>query len=326
MSVSASEVKQKHHWANLKEAGTYHGFLFLLWVHKLFGRKIFSLVLYPVTLYFLLFLPVARRSSKEFLETHYQCRPSFWKKKPGYWDVLRHFFSFGQSILDKLLAWSVAMSEDEFEIADPAFLEEFLNDEKGQLIIGSHVGNLEYCRGFVQRYKSKTINILVYDQHSANFVRMMQKINSQSRIHVYQVDQLDIPTILSLKTKIDGGEWLFIAGDRIPLSGEQRTVDITFMGRTAQLPIGPYMLAKTLQCPVKLMFSYRKGKKVFFDVHPFADKVVLPRREKEVALTEYAQLFAQLLEKQCLQAPMQWFNFYPYWLDSADKQTTPSQQ
>lgn len=308
-------AQKAEHWSSLREAGTVRGMLFLLWVHKLFGRKIFSVFLVPVTAYFFLFKPVARRASLDFLRTHARAYPAYWQRKPDYRDVLKHFYAFGQSILDKTLAWGVPMQESEFDIANEAELAAFMAKESGQLIIGSHLGNLEYCRGFVQRYKQKTINALVYDQHSANFVNVMQNLYPASRIHIYQVDALDIPLILTLKAKIEAGEWLFIAGDRIPLSGEARTLPVTFLGREAQLPIGPYMLAKALQCNVQLMFSYRKQRKVYFELVPFAERVTLPRKESTAALQAYAQQYAAALEQQCARAPLQWFNFYPYWSD-----------
>lgn len=315
----------KQHWANIREAGTLYGFHILLWIQKIFGRGIFSLALYPVMVYFLLVNGVARRASLDFLRTHYQAEPSFWRRPPGYRDVFRHFISFGQSVLDKLLAWSISMSEEDFLIGDQEALEDLLNDERGQLIIGTHLGNLEYCRGFMLRYKQKVINVLLYDQHAANFVKMMQHVNPDSRVNVYQVDQLDIPTVLSLKTKIEQGEWLFIAGDRVPLSGELRTLDVNLLERRAPLPIGPYMLAKTLQCPVKLMFSYRVPGKVYFDVVPFAEQVTLPRKGRDEALQAYAQSFASELDKQCRRAPLQWFNFYPFWADSEGRTVRPTE-
>jgi len=231
--------------------------------------------------------------------------------------------AFGQSILDKCLAWTRTIEEDEFIIVNEPELRKLLEDSKGQLIIGSHLGNLEYCRGFVHRYKNKTINVLVYDQHSANFVNMMQRTSPDSRMHIYQVDGLDIPTILRLKEKIDRGEWLFIAGDRVPLSGEQRTVNVDFMGRVASFPIGPYMLAKVLRCNVKLMFSYRVGDRVRFEMVPFSDQVVLQRKSSNSDLRRYAQQFAAELERQCVNAPFQWFNFYPYWRDQRVSKSAP---
>lgn len=312
--MMAKEAEQNPHWSSVREAGTLGGIKFLVWVHRVLGRSVFSFVLYPVMVYFLLARPVARRSSRDFLSTHYRFFPSEWpRRRPGMIDVFRHFFAFGESILDKLLAWSKDLNEEEFEIGNLALLEEFLEDERGQLIIGSHIGNLEYCRGFVQRYKQKIINILVYDQHAANFVEMMQELSPESRLNVYQVDALDIPTMLALKAKIEQGEWLFIAGDRTPLSGERRTVCVRFLDRIASLPIGPYILAKALACPVKLMFSYRNGRKVFFDIVAFSDRVEFSRKSREEELQALAQRYANELEHQLKSAPMQWFNFYPYW-------------
>ena len=314
--MSAESDKKIQRWSNLKEVGTYGGLFFLMWVYKIFGRGIYSVMLYFAIGYFYLFNPVARNASKDYLATHFSAYPHCWGVSVSKLDVLRHMFAFGQSILDKFLAWTSTISEEEFDIVDEPRLREFLEESKGQLIIGSHLGNLEYCRGFVHRYKRKTINVLVYDQHSANFVNIMQRANPDSRMHIYQVDSLDIATILSLKEKVEKGEWLFIAGDRIPLSGEQRVVPVDFMGRTASLPIGPYILAKVLQCPVKLMFSYRVGKRIRFEMIPFADKVLLSRKNQGAELCAYAQQFATELERQCEHAPFQWFNFYPYWVDS----------
>ncbi|WP_331352943.1 hypothetical protein [Cellvibrio sp. UBA7671] len=315
--MSDPRTEKNAHWSTLQESGTIRGIMFLLWLQRLFGRGFFNILLYPIMVYFFLLNRRARKASLDFLQTHARQYPNYWQgKTPNYSDVFRHMYSFGQCILDKLLAWSIPMHEQDFEIANEPLLADFMAKTQGQLIIGSHLGNLEYCRGFVQRYKAKTINALVYDQHSANFVAAMQKINPASRIHIYQVNELDIPLILQLKAKIDNGEWLFIAGDRIPLSGEARTVTVDFLGRQAQLPIGPYMLAKVLQCEVQLMFSYRNAKKIYFELVPFAPQVKLPRDDGGAQLRAYAQQYAQALEQQAARAPLQWFNFYPYWASS----------
>lgn len=310
---ATSAAKNIQHWSNLREAGTARGMLFLVWVNRVFGRAIFSLLLYPVTAYFFIFKPVARRASLEFLQTHALVYPDYWPRKPDYRDVLLHFYSFGQSVLDKTLAWGSPLDEGEFETDQEEQLAELLGREEGRMIIGSHLGNLEYCRGFVQRYKQKTINALVYDQHSANFVNVMQRLYPASRINIFQVDSLDIPIILRLKAKVDAGEWIFIAGDRVPLKGEARTVPVTFMQREAQFPIGPYVLAKVLQCNVELMFSYRKQEKVYFSFVHFAERVTVPRNNSQAIFQVYAQQYASALEAQAAKAPLQWFNFYPYW-------------
>lgn len=315
-NTANTRPEAQQHWSQMKEAGTLTGMRFVYFLYRVFGRWIFSLIMYPVALYFVLFRPSQRRASRQFLRAHYQENPNKWRMKPNNFHVLLHFKSFADVILDKLLGWLVDINESDFVLTSPKLIEELLEDTRGQLIVGSHFGNLEFCRGFMHRYKSKVINILLYDKHAGNFVKMMQKENQDSRLNVFQVDEFDVMTIMMLKEKVNAGEWVFIAGDRIPLSGLERTVNINFLGQKAPLPIGPYMLAKALACPVKFMFAYRhksENNKVVFDVSPLCDKLTLSRKDKMNDITQYAQLFANRLEEHCVRAPYQWFNFYDFW-------------
>ncbi|MGH1428520.1 MAG: hypothetical protein ACRBEE_11325 [Arenicella sp.] len=313
-------VQEKQHWASIQEAGTLFGLKFLWGVHKVLGRKAVSILLYPTVVYFILFRPASRAASLDFLRTHAKAYPQMWKTEPGIRHAARHFFEFAETVVDKLLAWYVHIDADSFDVQNPHVIENLMADERGQLVIGTHMGNLEYCRGFMQRYRDKVINILIYDKHAANYAAIMQALNPDSRLNIFQVDDFEVDTMLKLKAKIDQGEWVFIAGDRIPLTGLARTVDVDFMQRTAPLPIGPYMLAKALGCPVKLMFAYRdysiKEEKVFFEVVPFAEKIEFSRKNRMADIQAYAQRFAQEFETHCAKVPYQWFNFFPFWKDS----------
>ncbi|GGW84930.1 LpxL/LpxP family acyltransferase [Alteromonas halophila] len=314
--VSTHSNEESHHWADIKEAGSLTGMRIMYVLYRVFGRWIFSLIMYPVALYFVLFLGEQRRASLAYLTRHYRKNPTAWRRRPTYFHVLLHFKTFAEVILDKLLGWMIDIDESDFVLRDPEFIEAFVADERGQLIVGSHFGNLEFCRGFMQRYKVKVINVLLYDKHAGNFVRMMQKQNPDSRLNVFQVDEFDVGTILTLKEKIDAGEWVFIAGDRVPLTGLERSVTVDFFDAPAPLPIGPYMLAKALACPVKYMIAYRSSahnNKVLLDVTPVCDRLTLSRKHKMDDIRNYAQLFASKLEEHCTAEPYQWFNFYDFW-------------
>ena len=315
------------HWSDIQEAGTLVGMRLLYWLYRLFGRRFFSIIMYPVAVYFVLFRREQRHASLHFLHNHYAAHPDLWSRKPNYLHVILHFKSFADVILDKLLGWLVDIDENDFELTDPELIESLLADTRGQLIVGSHFGNLEFCRGFMQRYKNKVINVLLYDKHAGNFVKMMQRENADSRLNVYQVDEFDVTTIMTFKEKVDRGEWVFIAGDRIPLTGLERTVSVNFFQQPAPLPIGPYMLAKALACPVKYMFAYRhprRSHKIVFDVTAVCDRLTLSRKHKVEDLTQYAQTFADKLQQHCTEAPYQWFNFYDFWLSSAQPIDSPA--
>lgn len=306
----------QRHWSSVRESGTVIGLRFLYQLHRLCGRRSFRAVLWPVALWFTLTRGDLRRASQDFLRTHAERFPDRWP--PGgarRRDTVRHFHAFGETILDKALAWTDKPVETDFSLRDEPLVRATLDDPRGQLVIGSHLGNLEYCRGFMQDTHARTVNVLVHDRHSANFVEAMARLSPDSRMNVYQVDELDVGRVLDLKARIDAGEWLFIAGDRVPLSGNDRTAVVPFLGRPARFPVGPYLLAKTLGCPVKLMFAWREGDTVRVDLRSFSEAIDLPRKQREAALHDYAARFAQALEERAHHAPFQWFNFFAYWTD-----------
>jgi predicted LPLAT superfamily acyltransferase len=309
------------HWSSMREVGTLFGLKFLWLMHRLTGRWMVSLMLLPIVAYFLIFKPQTRRSSYQFLLAHYQYFPEYWSRKPNLKNVARHFWEFAESVVDKLMSWVVDIDPKQFVITDEAYLEALMADERGRLIIGSHFGNLESCRGFVHRYRDKVINILIHDKHSQNYNALMKQLNPESRVNIFQVSEFDIPTMLQIKNKIDAGEWMFIAGDRSPPSGAKRSVEVKFMGQTASLPIGPYMLAKALACPVELIFSYfdhsDDRQKIRVDLVPFAEKIVLERIGRDHQIQKLAQQYANALECQCAKTPYQWFNFYDFWSEGS---------
>ena len=309
----ASGAGRRQHWAEIREAGTLLGLRFLSGVHRVFGRGIFTLFLYPAMAYFALVRPTARRASLDFLRTHYSLRPDQWSSRPGLGAVIRHFVAFGQSALDKALAWTIEIRHDDFTFTDWPALEAIREDPRGRLVIGSHHGNLEFCRGYMKRYEDRTINILVHEAHALNFAEMMRRVNEESRMNVYQVEDLDIAMVLKLKTRLEQGEWLFIAGDRIPVSGATRTTQVEFLGRGAPFPVGPYLLAQSLGCPVTLMFAFRLEGNIVLEAVPLAESLTVDRKDRERSLNQYAQRFADALADRCLRAPFQWFNFYGYW-------------
>lgn len=305
------------HWSRRREAGTLLGLKTLWWIYRLLGRRVLSWVLFPVAAYFYVTRSEARRASHEYLRQHHAYFTDHWDHRPGRGDSLRHFHEFAESVVDKLLAWRVEVSASDFTLPNEAAVRRAEQETRGLLIIGSHHGNIEHCRAFLQSSLSHVVNLLVYDRHAANFVQLMREFDNDSRINVYQVDEFSIATMLLFREKIQRGEWVFVAGDRLPLSGAERTVTVRFLGRKAFFPIGPYMLAHVLQCPVRLMFSWRNhhgnDQRLYFDVVEFAEQVALPPRAREERLRDLAQCYADELEHVVRIAPYQWFNFYPYW-------------
>ncbi len=146
---------------------------------------------------------------------------------------------------------------------------------------------------------------------------MLAQLDARSQLNLMQVTDMSPATAMVLADKVAQGEFVVIAGDRVPVSPNPRVARASFMGRVAPFPVGPYVLASLLRCPVYLMFSRRtaSGAQVSFEF--FRDLIELPRNQRAQRLDELAAGYAARLEFHCLQAPFQWFNFYDFWADSA---------
>ena len=94
-------------------------------------------------------------------------------------------------------------------------------------------------------------------------------------------------------------------------------MQVPFLGKPAPFPIGPLFLAHLLQCPVYLFFCVKAGKRYTIRMERFADRIALPRKDRDEALRAWLERYAGAVEAQCRATPLQWFNFYDFWGDAA---------
>jgi predicted LPLAT superfamily acyltransferase len=153
----------------------------------------------------------------------------------------------------------------------------------------------------------------MHDQHAEKFSAFMQEARAESRMNLIQVTEIDFELALSLKAKVERGEWVVIAADRVPVGERKRVCSARFLGEMASFPVGPYVLASLLNCPVYLMHCFYSGKQYHVGVEFFGDKLKFSRNNMQQEYARAAQKFACSLEKQVVRFPLQWFNFYDFW-------------
>lgn len=315
-----------NHWSNIAEAGAVSGIRFLLTVYRRLGRLPFRICLYPVILYYFLFRKPSREASLEYLQ-HMRAEGRLTSSRPLLLQSYRHFMNFGESMLDKLAVWQGDISLDALEFHNHEAFDNLAREGKGCVMVGSHLGNLEICRALAKRNTNVTFNVLMHTAHATRFNAMLTRANSKAHVNVIQVSDISPATAIVLQQKIEAGEFLVVAGDRSPISGQGNASEVSFLGELCHLPQGPFILASILRCPVLTIFCLRREaeKKPFFDLYidHFEDRIVLPRRERQKALQQTLQRWADLLADYCEKAPLQWFNFYSFWYrHSSDSQST----
>ena len=311
------------HWANIKEAGFQNGMRLMVLVYQFLGRTVFNIVLIPVMLYFLVRRTGARRSSIDFLKKVQRRYPGTFPKRPIIWLSFLHFVSFGQSLLDKFIAWGKNPPEISMDPAEEKMLFDLVNSGQGVMVIGSHFGNIEYARGISLRHPDLIINVLMYDQHSEKFSGLLRDARNEATMNIIQVTTIDLELALSLKLRVERGEWVVIAGDRVPVSNDSRVCQTFFFGEAANFPVGPYVLANLLRCPVYIMHCYRLSDNYHVNVELFTQQFQSSRNNRDGDYQKAGQKYADSLERYVSQYPLQWYNFFDFWEDlNLPKSTT----
>ncbi|MBU1285814.1 MAG: glycosyl transferase [Gammaproteobacteria bacterium] len=306
----------QQHWAGQRERGSFVLMKFTAWLARLLGRRLISPLLYLIVLYFYLFGTKARRSIRQ-----YQRNLANWSGRtelqPSRLSVLRHFMSFADTLLDKLDVWNGKLGLEQVTLIDPSNACTQLHQQgRGQMLVAAHLGNLEVCRALAELGERVTMNVLVHTKHAEQFNRLLGEAGA-THLRLIQVSELDAAIMLQLSERLERGEWLAIAGDRVPLKGS-RKVSVDFLGKPAAFPQGPWLLAGLLQCPVNLIHCLKIDNRYQVIIETFAERLHWKRSERDEVIRHWTQRYADQLAQRCLDAPLQWFNFYPFWNEDDD--------
>ena len=302
------------HWASVPEAGLTIGLWFVYACHAVFGRVLYRALMWPVSWYYMAVRPLAPSVSID-----YQQRVVALAADVGGWSAwraaARHVRHFADVLLDKALVWTGGLELDEIRReVDPRF-DRAVDANCGGVLVVAHFGNLEVLRRMGERAKQLRLHILVHTRHAERFNRMLTRVNPQSAERLLQVTEVDTATIAHLAARVELGDFVVIAADRVPVTSE-RVLDVPFLGADAAFPIGPWVLAAALDCPVYWLACYQRPAdrgRYTLVCELMRDRIVLPRKTRDAALREVIADYVQCLERACREAPLAWFNFFPFW-------------
>jgi predicted LPLAT superfamily acyltransferase len=308
-----NEAAEAASWASLPERGAYLGLCLVLGAYAAGGRLLSVPLVRLVTTYFFLTNPPARRASREYLRK-ISGHPSSRAIEGAVTSrsVWRHFNAFSDAILDKLRAWRGDVTLEQIEMINAELFRERHAAGNGGLWITSHVGNVEVSRALSRRLGLR-MTVLVHTRHAPNFNRLLQRYSGDSSIDLLQVDSFDVAMAIKLKKKIDRGQFIVIVGDRTPISGKGRVVRAPFLGDPASFPVGPFVLASTLGCPVGTLFCVKDGDRFRLIMEDLPGLRNTSRANRRDAIQAAVREYAARLEALCLEFPYQWFNFFDFW-------------
>lgn len=298
---------RRRHWARIAESGSLAGLRFLGTLDRLLGRTVSRAIVMPVAVWFYFAHTRARRASRQFLAAA--------GIAPTLANGVRHFNEFAISILDKVLAWH-APARVPIDFSDCKPLTDAVAARRGVLLLTAHLGNAEAARALAGVMPDLRINALVHTANARKINAMLERTAAEYPLRLIQVADFGAETAWTLRDKILAGEQVVIVGDRTPVAGDA-VVNAEFLGRPAPFPIGPYVLAHVLECPVYLFLCVREGRGYKAFVEPFAERIHLPRAGRATAAAQWAGRYARRLEYYARRDPLQWYNFYDFWEGTA---------
>lgn len=292
------------HWAAMGESTFVAGIWFLFGLHRLLGRTVVSLLLWPIVAVYWLVKPGLRAHSLGYLR---RLQP-----QAGWREGLAHVRLFAETLLDKLLAMAGRYPLERVQTRGSEAVHVQARSGQGAVLVTAHTGCLELCQALAEQAPELKVNVLVHTRHAESFNRILARLNPQRRVELIEVTELDMGLTLKLAERVAAGEFIAIAGDRVPVRGS-KTVAVPFLGSEAEFPVGPYLIAGLLGCPLILMLCVHEGRGYALEFERLAEQVALPRRAREEALAAHARRFADALAARLRRSPYDWFNFYAFW-------------
>ena len=298
-----TKVSEADRWTTLPERGTPASLRIIAWIAAHIGRGAARLLLYPITLYYVITARAARRMSREYLK-RVRGGSAHW------WHVFRHFYCFAATILDRVYLLHGRFERFGVTVHGKEILQRQIESGNGSILLGSHLGSFEVLRALGVMQRRFPLKVLMDTVHNQNITRFFDALNPEIAGTVIAPDRAD--TLIRVKESLDGGYFVGMLGDRV--SGGDKTTQSQFLGTPATFPAGPVLLAAMMHCPVILFVGlYRGGNRYEIYFEHFADEIVLDRDRRAESIQLWTQRYARRLEHYARLAPDNWFNFYPFW-------------
>jgi predicted LPLAT superfamily acyltransferase len=157
------------------------------------------------------------------------------------------------------------------------------------------------------------VSAVVYGVNAETINNFFEALNPAHGLGLIHVRPDSPASALEIRAAIERGEFVAIMGDRIALSG-RGTHATSFLGAPARFSEGPFQLAALIGCPVMMATAVRTGDSAYHvDSEPLYAGGPVPRSERAKVVHEMIEGYARYLERACLRAPHQWFNFFDFW-------------
>jgi predicted LPLAT superfamily acyltransferase len=276
-------------WRNRSERGSVGLKRLIIWLALHAGRRFCRVLLVPISAYFLVTAPVARRASRQFL-TRALGRGATWR------DSFHHLFVFATTLLDRVFLLHGRHRALEIAVVNEKLFDDAIAAGRGCLLLGSHLGSFEMLGVIGSVERRLAVNMVMHLEDSEG---VRDLIAATGCTIPYQVIVLGRPeSMLRVKECLERGEVVGILADRV--YGKEAAEALPFFGVPARFSLSPFRLARITGAPVLTVFGLFQGARRY------------EIRFEALSAPQPAPYVA-ILEQQARRCPYNWFNFYDFW-------------
>ncbi len=293
----------KQAWLELPERSNLFWLNTINWISLRVGRWLSRLLLYPITAYFVVFSYRSRSASRDYLRR-------VLGRDCGWAEVFQQYHTFACTLLDRIYLFAGQDQCLDIRMQGMEVLDRYARSGRGCLLVGAHLGSFEIARAVGLLRKEYRIKALVYGEGTPRITGLYQKLNPSFFEDIIYMGGVD--SLVGLDEHAHQGGIIALLGDRSV--HDSKRIRCEFFGEPAWFPEAPALLSRILDMPLVLFFCLHRGEgryEVRFE--HLADPPRVARHEREAAVHDIMQCYANRLEHYCRLAPYNWFNFYDFW-------------
>ncbi len=287
-----------------KSKGTLLGYKIFVFSIKKLGIKTSYLVLVFVAFYYFLFLRESNRAT--FYYFNKKLKFPYLKSKKM---VYMSYFTFGQTIIDKVAISAGLRNKFTYEFDGVALLNQLLKEKKGGVLISAHIGNFEIAEHFFGEIDYDCqINLVTTDREHSVIKDYLETVTQKSSIKFILIKD-DMSHIFEINNALSRNELICFTGDRYFEGTKCLTAPI--FGEDANFPAGPFLIASRLKVPVVFVYVMKEAN---LHYHLYAREAHTKHRDEKALLSAYIESVESMLKIY----PLQWFNYFNFWHKSEE--------
>lgn len=280
-----------------KSKGTVLGYKIFLFFIKFFGVGAAYWLLRFVTFYYYLFAKENRNAIINFYTDTLKFSQKDSKKL-----TRQNFYIFGQTLVDRFAYLVGRGNRFTHSFDGENYLLEMNEKGKGGILLSAHLGNWETAGNLLKKRVTQKINVLMVDAEVEKIKEYLDNSTGGSHFNIIPIKN-DLSHVIKIKNALDKNEFVAMHADRfLP---DTKTITLDFLGKKAQFPFGPFLLASKFNVPVTFVFALKET-----DFH-YALSATKPIFER-FSVEQIAKQYVLELQNKVKLNPEQWFNYYDF--------------